>query len=467
MTAAAVSWFDGTAGRAAVVCWAALAGALLPVAPAASAVLVGIPLLTAGLAARPLYWAIAAVGWALLGPTFIDLGAFPGAAERLDLILTWGGLGLALATRASSLPLARGLVLGLLALGTAFLLSGLAGASAPGAVVLGLLLLGAPVALISTILLDPPSASSRRSFLWFLLALAFLQVPVCFVQWLGAAHPDFVKGTLVGTTMGHHAIGAVCGVAAIWLVSRVRRPLELLAVLPLLLVLFWTDSKQVILALPLAALLSPAATRVTAAVRLTLAASAAVALLLVPTLSSAYDYAGKQLEQLTTGDARKVLAVERVGSEVASSPERLAFGLGPGNSVGFVALLADPLNDPTQRNELAGALGLRPSELAGDLAVDELYSNSSFGSQYSSLVGLFGDLGIFGALVYAGLLAAVIVSLWRSRGPEDAGAIAALALMLVLGVAYIWWEYIPFTLYVAALAGLALVRPREPDTRQP
>jgi hypothetical protein len=54
------------------------------------------------------------------------------------------------------------------------------------------------------------------------------------------------------------------------------------------------------------------------------------------------------------------------------------------------------------------------------------------------------------------LFGAIFVSAWRLSTPEGAGAAAALTVLLVLGLAFTWWEQTGFALYVAFIAAIAL-----------
>ena len=80
---------------------------------------------------------------------------------------------------------------------------------------------------------------------------------------------------------------------------------------------------------------------------------------------------------------------------------------------------------------------------------------TSFDSGISSTIGVLGDLGLFGVVVY-GVCAVVTLRLRRETTPEGTAAAAGFALFLVLGLVFDWWEQPPYGVVIGVLAGLAL-----------
>ena len=75
---------------------------------------------------------------------------------------------------------------------------------------------------------------------------------------------------------------------------------------------------------------------------------------------------------------------------------------------------------------------------------------------------MLGDLGIAGAIIYASMIGYLFVALRRSQRREAVPATCALALFVVLGLVFDWWEQPPFGIVVGLLVGLAIAQPSEP-----
>jgi hypothetical protein len=111
-------------------------------------------------------------------------------------------------------------------------------------------------------------------------------------------------------------------------------------------------------------------------------------------------------------------------------------------------------------------LGLSPAELAVDAhssAQRASGGGSSFNTGVSSALGVLGDIGIAGALVYVSLIAYLFVALRRSRRSEAVPATCALALFTALGLVFDWWEQPPFGVVVGLLVGLAISQTPAPE----
>jgi hypothetical protein len=88
----------------------------------------------------------------------------------------------------------------------------------------------------------------------------------------------------------------------------------------------------------------------------------------------------------------------------------------------------------------------------------------SFNSGVSSMLGVFGDLGILGLLAYGGLLLSLFLRLRTETSPEGVAAASGFALFLVLGLIFDWWEQPPFGVFLGVLAGLSLTAARRAGT---
>jgi hypothetical protein len=115
------------------------------------------------------------------------------------------------------------------------------------------------------------------------------------------------------------------------------------------------------------------------------------------------------------------------------------------------------------------ALELGPAKLAAEAhtrAQTTSGGGTSFNAGVSSALGVLGDIGVVGALVYMSMLGYLFVALRRSPRPEAVPATCALALFVVLGLVYDWWEQPPFGIVVGLLVGLALAHPPETPARE-
>jgi hypothetical protein len=148
--------------------------------------------------------------------------------------------------------------------------------------------------------------------------------------------------------------------------------------------------------------------------------------------------------------------------KLESDPSSVAFGKGPAETVSRAAFMTTDLFQ-TEGSPLS-VLGLAPASLATEAADTALATSgggTSLNTGTSSALGVLGDLGVFGIVVYAGLCLSVFLRLRRSRSPEGIAAACGFALFLVLGLIDAWWEQPPIGVFIAVLAGLALTDPSE------
>lgn len=438
---------------------AVLAGVLAVEAPAIAVLIPLLGLLVLALTVAPCYWVLAAVVAAVCSRAAVAVDLLPGFGAYIDLPLAWGAFVFALLTSRSWSSNAQWVVLGVAGLGLAAAGSGLLAGVSVVQSLFSYALLGAPFALLGAILLAPPSAPERKHLVTVGLALAFIQIPIAIVQSLHATHPDQVQGTFVGSQAGAHLVGAVAVVAAVWLIGRARTSLQALAAVPLLLVPVLSEANAALFVMPVALLAMPAYTKVARRLRVVVVVGI---LAVLGSLALREAYTVRVLERTLSGDSEKLQAVREVESQVTESPSAFVFGTGPARSVSFSALLSlEPLKDPESPVRL---LHLEPSETLRGLG--GLYHGfSSLVHPASSALGVWGDLGAAGGLIYFALAGCLFVSARRRQTPDGAAAAGALAMFVVLGVLFIWWEQTGFSLYVALIAGLALADGRRSSRR--
>lgn len=422
------------------------------------ALIVGVAILAVGsLALPPPYWVLAAVTAAVCFRALVAGGLLPGYAAYVDLPLTWVALALALRIATRWSPLARKVVLGLAALALATLISGMLAGSPPFRWLFGYLLMAGPFALIASLLLAPPSPPERRRLERVALGLALIQVPIVMVQAARFDDVDAVQGTFIGSEAGAHLTGGVAAAAALWYLAKSSRPKHAVIASLLLLVPFLSSAKQIIFALPAATLASPAVGRIATWLRIGLVFGALGLLVAVPSLHQTYSL--RSIDDLLAGRGGKPEATREIATELTRSPLTLAFGVGPAETLSHSALLT--LSPLREFESPIAALELEPASVALRLGALRDYSGS-FEHPSSSVLGVFGDLGIVGAVPVFGLIGLFFRALWSHRTPEAAAGTAVLALFFVMGFIFTWWEQTGFALYVALFVGLALTGDQNP-----
>ena len=412
---------------------------------------------------RAAFWLlIAALVWAAVSPGLAELGGLGEWFLRGDLFFGWLAFGLVFVrARRASRPV-KVLVGAIIAFGLAEILTGfITGTSIPAqAASFGLYAF--PLAVVATLVLAPPPKGKVKLIVGLVLAFAFVQLPILAVTVPFSTNPDLNQGTFVGLAVGFHLTGAVAGVGALWLLGRMERFRATLWSLPLLISVFLTETRQVAALLPLALGLSPALDLKRWIVRLVPPVLLVVLIVAAPRIEGVSNTAGSraagQVEAslMDPGSQRKIKGFIETGKALTESPSHFLFGLGQGNSVGFLALLGDEGIQAEDFGSSVGVrLGLGPSRIVGELGKRSGYG--SFTNEFSSFGGLVGDLGLFGTLAFLTALAAIASLIAGIRG-RDRGAIQALGLFyLAMGVIYIWWEQPALTLCIGLLVGAGLL----------
>jgi hypothetical protein len=415
-----------------------------------------------GVAAPAGAWVVGALVAALTLRSLVSLGALPPVATFLDLPLAWAALGVAL-IRTRSLPHAATRHLRwLLALAIAIFAAALVHPADPLRPVVYLMLLGEPFAIVGALLIDPPSASMRRVLVGAAAGLLLLQVVVAAGQFLAFGIGDAVQGTLYGAGAGHHTIGAVAAVGAVWALTSGALSLvpRLVAAGALLAVPIVADARQVLVALP--AILLGVRWRLGRAGIVLGVAVIALPIIVLSQLS----VGAFSVERTLAGQAPKLAATDAVWDAVTNDPQSLAFGLGPAQTVSRAAFLTqESFQQPDSALEL---LELEPATFPFKVQVaaqSRAEGESSVNSGLSSALGVLGDLGLVGAAAYLATLVGLFLALRRSGSPHAVAASGGFALFATLGVIFDWWEQPPFSVFLAVLAGLALTQ-HEPGTER-
>jgi hypothetical protein len=433
-------------------------------APAVAVLILALGLAVLGLTVPPCYWAAAAVVMAVCSRALAAIGLLPESGIYFDVPLAFAAFAFAALTASSRSPTARWVALGVGGLAGAVVASGTLSGSSLLEWLLSFALLASPFAVIASILLTPPSPPERKALIITLLALAVIQVPISIVQAIQASHPDEVQGTFIGSAAGAHLVGAITTVAAFWLIARARSGLYLVGAAALLLVPFLSDAKQVIAVAPVAfaalAVWYPPGRR--AVWMRTIVLLGCVAFVASIPIALNLSYSRHVVERAVSSESGKARAANAIERDLTSNFGGLLFGAGPAQTVSHSALLATVAQEDPE-SPLA-QLDLAPSELLQDINGLE---GSSVANPPSSALGVFGDLGLLGAVTYYAVIGCLLLAAWRLRTSEAAAAAAALALFVVLGVASTWPEQTGFSLYVALFVGLALSSERHMQPPRP
>jgi len=410
-------------------------------------------------------WAICALVFAIGFRALISVGLLPSVATFLDIPLAWGALLAALLKRGPRTAVASRLLKWLAGLALAVLASWVFHPTEVLRPIFYLALLGEPFALVGALLLDPPSPRLRKALIATAAALVAIQVPIALFQASRHGVGDQVQGTLYGAGAGGHVMAAIVVVGMIWLLTGARNvPLgwRVPMAAPLLLVPALADAKQVIFAL-IPGLLIAKWRRGIGPMLLTagLAAVAVGSIWIVdPTgARSSTNF----LQQANEGHSGKLAAYQLVWQGVRTDPQSFMFGKGPAETVSRAAFMTTDLL--LKENSPLRAFGLQPAQFAIDAqtaaelrsgAINNPGLSSSFNSAQSSAMGVFGDLGVVGAVVYLGLFLSLFLALRRSRSRLAIAPLVGWGMLAFLGFLFDWLEEPPFTLFLAVLAALAL-----------
>lgn len=293
-----------------------------------------------------------------------------------------------------------------------------------------------------------------------LLVLAVIQIPFALTQFAQYGTGDFVKGTMIAQGAGHHVLGAVGIMGAALFIADPRRAwwgrFILLGLVPLLLGLgIMSDAKQVYGAFAVAAI-----PFVLPLVRSRLP----VVLVAIPLLIAVFVVGtsiNSSLQNVTDRDQvegrldQKFGYFERVMEEMHGVDWWI--GKGPGNGLSRVALLTFP----SYGNVPEFLVGSSQPDMAVPFVEEEQDKirrkmDTSAGSAFSSVLGLFTEIGIVGCVVYLSLGRQVWKVAARCPPFEKNIGQSMLIMALVLGAIYTWLDEPAFVVYLAALIGSLL-----------
>jgi hypothetical protein len=407
-------------------------------------------------------WLAAALAATLTFKWLGTIGVLPTTATYADMFFAWGALTSALLRRQTSPREAKRPLLLLILLSLSMAVSAAFNNTEPLRPVVYLILLGTPFVAATALLIDPPTPRDRRLLERTFLVLLIVQIPLALRQAASAgANADVVQGTLIGAGAGAHVISAIVVLGAFWVLYDEARPrlVRLAVALPLLVIPFLADAKQVILAAP-AALLVGNWRGIRDVIFRIAAVAAAVTVLLA--LLPAGRTAASFLANAQESQGGKEAASRTVLNTITSEPSTLVVGLGPAESVSRAAFMTTPLL--LGEESPLHVLGLEPASLPATVTTDA--EGTSFDTGLSSALGVLGDIGLLGSLAYALLLLSFFLALRRSRSPATVPATAGLAMFVVLGLVFDWWEQPPFTVTVGVLLGLALTDSHGERTRK-
>lgn len=437
-------------------------------APTAAVALAFLPALMVMATRSPVVWVASALIGAVAFRGLVGLDVVPAFTQYLHLPLAWGALCLALirGNPRSALAHRSGIWLAILALAVAA--SALLNQSELIRGPIYFAVLAEPFAIVCALLIEPPTPRERTFLLRTCVILIAIQVPLAYLQAATLGLGDSVQGTLYGSGVGAHALGALVIVGVFWYLGRTRRllsPSTIAVMVALVGVLVVSDAKQVAFALP-AALLGQ---RFLSGRSIAVGGIALVVIYVIvhfQPLNS--QYAVPYIDRALSGDTGKVAAANLIWREATQDVGIFIFGQGPAETVSRTAYETVPANQ--KGGSPLELLGLAPAHTAIDaerLAAAEVrasgrsaylepFNLASFDSGTSSGVGLFGDLGTLGFVGYTGLFLTIFVNVRQRRSAEALAAASGFAMLIVLGFIHDWWEVPAFTLLLGTLAGLAL-----------
>lgn len=333
-----------------------------------------------------------------------------------------------------------------------------------------------------------PLTETQKRFLWNIFyGYLVVYVPICFMQYFTGffstrpvGHGDIIQGTFTGMEASAHVSGAVALVYILMFMAKIvlsddatKRTRWILVSMPLLVISILTDAKQCIIAfIPACFLLICAFSSFPAKKRAIIGATMLIGIVILFNV----DLPGKTLEKArqdaivgyggTAGGLDSILLRKWTGFQIAmeafdSTSMGWMLGVGPGmggSRVAFEALTGGKAGSAIRK------LNLKESPLTKDIwQIDYYSSRSSLYTGISSWLGIFGDLGLIGLLIYVWLW----WQIWHSIGSNEgwkAGAIKSTIVMtLVLGALFNWLEEPNYMCFVAFLVGLAVKSGEEPE----
>ena len=462
------SWYAGIG----IACL--ILGVVLTIAPVVAFALIGL-LLGLWLLQFPAYtWVTAAVLTATLSRLFVA-GGVPPIVNFFHFPLALGAALVAALGSPRQQPTARTIAAGCITLlllsFTSWVLSG--GALIPSP--LTWLVFAEPFLILYAVVNGSLSLRHHQFLGRLALVIPFTQLPVALWQTLtlGRSDPDLIQGTFIGMGAGHHVSGGIALIGAIICVARGLSALTsrervpwLLGALALFLIPILSDAKQNIMAfLPALTYLFVTSrghqgssrrgqwTGIVVALP-TLAFAIYAAFIFYPPLQVALDW-----NIVSHGLEGKTDAFFIIAEKVSHNFGGWLFGLGPGNSVSRVALMA--MEGYIRADSPVTFLGLTMAPTTEEIW-DMTFSNAFFArssvwSGISSWFGLFGDSGFAGLLAYLWMSWRIWQNLGNASTWQRSIAKSAMIMTGLLGGIYSWLEEPGFTFPIALIVGLGLL----------
>jgi hypothetical protein len=317
-----------------------------------------------------------------------------------------------------------------------------------------------------------PADMRKDDFLWSLvLGISFLQFPLAMIQKTTgllstrpAGHFDVVQGTFVGMGNAHHTAGGVAAIGALICIARGlaeskfhNRLLWLLSSVTLFIVLFLAEAKQIIaaffLAVPVFLLRIPSKKFVKRIIIIFILA------LLILLFLSYIETEGifrtiTDKELISRSVNAKIKGLQIIGDEmITSGLGSWLIGLGPGNSISRVALMAYY----AMPDSPIKVLGLQPAPITMKVwAIDYFSQRSAAYTGISSWLGIFGDWGLIGLCIYMWMFWIIWKNFKKCDKWEVFAAKAVLIMTIVLGAVYSWFEEPGYILMAGMVIGLGL-----------
>jgi len=333
-----------------------------------------------------------------------------------------------------------------------------------------------------------PLDEKQQQFLWKLLYVYLaVYIPMCFVQYFTGlfstrplGHADIIQGTFSGMEAGAHVAGGVAIIFILMFMAKIissKDPAKkirwilvsaVLIVIPIL-----ADAKQCMIAFTPAVVIlicvfSPFSMkkRVTIGVLMLIGAIFLFNVdLPVEKLSKARDDAvmgyGGTAGGLGSALLRKWSRFQVVIKEFDNVPMGWILGVGPGmggSRVAFEAYTGGNVGSAVRK------LKLKSSPLTWDIWYIDYYSTrSSLYTGISSWLGIFGDLGLTGLLIYVWIWWQIWHGIRTEVGWKGMFAKSIIVMTLVLGYLFNWLEEPNYMCFVAFLMGLAIKSGEMPE----
>ncbi len=351
----------------------------------------------------------------------------------------------------------RLLNLGIFFLFIAILISALANYAGIPNIILDFLLLSEPFLFFYAMV---SSKWSQKSIRRFKIALSFfvsIHVVIAYFQWfvLGLSADD-VEGVFLKMGAGSHIAGAVSMAAGIYVLFAARHIVYVqrwVIFIALFFVVVFSDSKQVIVAflttVPLLILVEKVNVRFWFKIALGIVGSVAGLFLVAKTVFPAL-FIYLSLEKLEKGFSQKFTVFSVIGEHFNSLICWL-FGLGPGHTISRLGWL---MTDYANWLKPLGATSTGITSLILFLNNSNYLSNPTTGSSVFSLMfswaGLWGDLGLVGAVVYV-CLWILVMKLFCVTTLDRFYVLS----ILIFGLIFAWLEEPNFMLFMVSLIGLS------------